>query len=92
MLEKRCGLGFSCALMMQQSGLQVEDCPNLETCGVAQRLEPDSSWLSVAAAADRPRLPIIYGTTRSGKSVLASAILSAMLTGEESLNQTRPEL
>ena len=73
MAEKRCGLGFSCALMMQQSRLQAENCPNLNTCGDAQRLEPSESWFSVAVAGDRPRLPIIYGTTRSGKSVIASA-------------------
>ena len=71
MAEKRCGLGFSCELMMQ-SNSQVEDCPNLSVCGVAQGQEPLGS-----------RLSIVYGTTRSGKSVLFSAMLSAMLTAEE---------
>ena len=31
MAEKRCGIGFDCASMMQQPSLEVEDCPrNLE--------------------------------------------------------------
>lgn len=38
MAGKQCGLGFSCAAMMQQSELRVEDCPNRSVCGVAQRL------------------------------------------------------
>ncbi|MGC1309367.1 MAG: hypothetical protein WA885_19270 [Phormidesmis sp.] len=49
MAEKRCGLGFSCASMMQQVELRVEDCPNLNVCGVAQRLEPDAEFELVCA-------------------------------------------
>ena len=49
MAEKRCGLGFSCASMMQQSELRVEDCPNLGVCGVAQRLEPDVEFELICA-------------------------------------------
>ncbi|MEL6940122.1 MAG: hypothetical protein AAFO84_13105 [Cyanobacteria bacterium J06598_1] len=49
MAEKRCGLGFSCALMMQQLELRVEDCPNLSVCGVAQRLEPDVEFELICA-------------------------------------------
>ena len=44
MAEKRCGLGFSCASMMQQVELRVEDCPNVDVCGMAQRLEPDAEF------------------------------------------------
>ena len=44
MAEKRCGLGFSCASMMQQLELRVEDCPNFSVCGMAQRLEPDAEF------------------------------------------------
>jgi len=39
MAEKRCGLGFSCALMMMQPGLGVADCPNRDVCG--SRLSPE---------------------------------------------------
>ena len=49
MAEKRCGLGFSCASMMQQADLRVEDCPNLSVCGVAQRLEPEAEFELVRA-------------------------------------------
>lgn len=44
MAEKRCGLGFSCASMMQQVELRVEDCPNVNVCGVAHRLESDAEF------------------------------------------------
>ena len=44
MAEKRCGLGFSCASMMQQAELRVGNCPNLAVCGIAQRLEPDAEF------------------------------------------------
>lgn len=44
MAEKRCGLGFSCASMMQQVELRLEDCPNVGVCGMAQRLEPDAEF------------------------------------------------
>ena len=30
---KRCGFRFNCALMMQQPGLEPNDCPNHEACG-----------------------------------------------------------
>ena len=58
MAEKRCGLGFSCAAMQQQPSLQVEDCPNLETCGIAQRLEPDAEFELVWYGNER------FGVTR----------------------------
>ncbi len=38
MAGKQCGLGFSCAAMMQQSDLRVKDCPNRSVCRSAQRL------------------------------------------------------
>ncbi len=44
MAEKRCGLGLSCASMMQQTELRVEECPNLSVCGVAYRLEPTTEF------------------------------------------------
>ena len=71
MAEKRCNLGLSCELMMQ-SNSQVEVCPNLSVCNVAQGQEPLGS-----------RRSIVFATTRSGKSVFASALLSAILIGEE---------
>lgn len=49
MAEKRCGLGFSCASMMQQVSLRIEDCPNLKVCGVAQRLEPEAEFELICA-------------------------------------------
>jgi len=49
MAEKRCGLGFSCASMMQQVELRVEDCPNLKVCGMAQRLEPEAEFELICA-------------------------------------------
>ncbi|MEL6161959.1 MAG: hypothetical protein AAFR18_22345 [Cyanobacteria bacterium J06627_32] len=49
MAEKRCGLGFSCASMMQQTELRVEDCPNLNVCGLAQRLEPEAEFELICA-------------------------------------------
>ncbi|MEO0707810.1 MAG: hypothetical protein AAF050_19400 [Cyanobacteria bacterium J06649_5] len=54
MAEKRCGLGFSCASMMQQLELRVEDCPNLSVCGIAQRLEPDAEFELVVHPAWNP--------------------------------------
>jgi len=39
MPKKRCGFGFSCGAMMLQPGLEPSDCPNYETCGVAQEYE-----------------------------------------------------
>jgi hypothetical protein len=41
MPRKRCGLGFSCALMMQQPGLDPGDCPNHQVCGLATELTPE---------------------------------------------------
>lgn len=41
MPRKKCGLSFSCALMLQQPGLEPEDCPNYRTCGSATELTPE---------------------------------------------------
>lgn len=49
MAEKRCGLGFSCASMMQQAELRVENCPNVNVCGVAQRLDPEAEFELICA-------------------------------------------
>lgn len=70
MAEKRCGLGFSCAAMQQQPSLQVEDCPNLETCGIAQRLEPDAEFELVQ-----------YGNERIGMTRRRAAAMMLMSRG-----------
>ena len=67
MAEKRCGLGFSCASMMQQLDLRVEDCPNLGVCGVAQRLEPDVEFELICAGSSGV-VPI--STTRRAAAVM----------------------
>lgn len=67
MAEKRCGLGFSCASMMQQVELRVEDCPNLNVCGVAQRLEPDTEFELICAGSSGVA-PI--STTRRAAAVM----------------------
>lgn len=38
MPKKKCGFGFSCASMMMQPGLEVDECPNYKTCGSASEL------------------------------------------------------
>lgn len=41
MPKKKCGLGFDCASMMIQPGIDPADCLNYETCGSAYELTPD---------------------------------------------------
>lgn len=41
---KRCGLGFDCASMMMQPGLDAGDCENYATCGAATRLTPEEEF------------------------------------------------
>ena len=41
MPKKKCGLGFDCASMMMQPGIDPADCLNFQTCGVAYELTPD---------------------------------------------------
>lgn len=41
---KRCGLGFDCASMMMQPGLDAGDCENYATCGFATRLTPEEEF------------------------------------------------
>ncbi|MGB3754996.1 MAG: hypothetical protein WBA07_01295 [Rivularia sp. (in: cyanobacteria)] len=38
---KKCGLGFDCASMMIQPGIDPADCLNYQTCGAAYELTPD---------------------------------------------------
>ena len=44
MPQKRCGLGFDCASMMLQPGLDAGDCENYATCGSATRLTPEEEF------------------------------------------------
>lgn len=67
MAEKRCGLGFSCASMMQQAELRVEDCPNLQTCGVAHRLEPDAEFELVRGGSEGEER---FGVTRRNAAAM----------------------
>ena len=67
MAEKRCGLGFICASMMQQVELRVEDCPNLKVCGMAQRLEPEAEFELICAGSSGV-VPIT--TTRRAAAVM----------------------
>ncbi len=39
--QSKCRLGFSCAAMMMQPGLDANDCPNRQTCREMVRYEPD---------------------------------------------------
>ncbi len=41
MPKQKCGLSFSCALMMQQPGLEPRDCPNYRACGSEIALTSD---------------------------------------------------
>ncbi|MEO1375030.1 MAG: hypothetical protein AAFW70_12055 [Cyanobacteria bacterium J06635_10] len=41
MPKKKCGLGFDCASMMIQPGIDPADCLNYQTCGSAYELTPD---------------------------------------------------
>ena len=41
MPKKKCGLGFDCASMMIQSGINPGNCLNYQTCGSAYELTPD---------------------------------------------------
>ncbi|WP_414620799.1 hypothetical protein [Calothrix sp. CCY 0018] len=41
MPKKKCGLGFDCASMMIQPGIDPSDCLNYQTCGSAYELTPD---------------------------------------------------
>lgn len=41
---KRCGLGFDCASMMLQPGLDAGDCENYATCGAATQLTPEEEF------------------------------------------------
>ncbi|BAZ02657.1 hypothetical protein NIES37_66700 [Tolypothrix tenuis PCC 7101] len=41
MPQKICGLGFDCASMMLQPGLDPSECLNYKTCGAATKLTPD---------------------------------------------------
>ena len=41
MLRKICGLGFDCASMMLQPGIDPGECFNYTTCGAAIKLTPD---------------------------------------------------
>ena len=41
MPKKKCGLGFDCASMMIQPGIDPGDCLNYEICGNAYELTPD---------------------------------------------------
>jgi len=41
MPKRKCGFGFSCAVMMLQPGLEPMDCPNYQTCGSASELTPE---------------------------------------------------
>lgn len=41
---KRCGLGFDCASMMLQPGIDAGDCENYATCGSATQLTPEEEF------------------------------------------------
>ena len=40
----KCGLGFDCASMMQQSGIAPGDCLNYTTCGAAMEYSPEEEF------------------------------------------------
>jgi hypothetical protein len=44
MPKKRCGLGFDCASMMLQPGLDAGECENYATCGSATQLTPEEEF------------------------------------------------
>ena len=44
MPQKRCGLGFDCASMMLQPGLDPGECENYATCGSATKLTPEEEF------------------------------------------------
>lgn len=39
--RKRCAYGFNCAAMMQTPGLETDDCPNKDVCGIICELTED---------------------------------------------------
>lgn len=51
----RCGLGFSCALMMQMPGLDPGACENYEACGAAQGYPVGARFDLARAGADGSR-------------------------------------
>jgi hypothetical protein len=44
MPKKRCGLGFDCASMMLQPGIDPGECENYATCGSATQLTPEEEF------------------------------------------------
>ncbi|UFP97289.1 hypothetical protein [Gloeobacter morelensis] len=65
--KARCGLGFSCALMMQQPGLLPGDCENYQACGAALDYPMGASFDLQRIGADGHRTP--WRIDRTGAAV-----------------------
>lgn len=99
MIEKRCGLGFSCASTQQQVEIRVEDCPNFQICGAAQRLEPDVEFELICAGSSgvapisttRRRAAVMLllhrGCPQSLESFGLEAKITALTTGLSQLTE-----
>jgi hypothetical protein len=77
---KRCGLGFDCASMMLQPGLDAGDCENYATCGSATRLTPEEEfelilWREVQVQESRKRRQRQQETIRVNRHTCALIML-----------------
>ena len=77
---KRCGLGFDCASMMMQPGLDAGDCENYTTCGAATRLTPEEEfelilWREVQVQESRKRRERQQQTIRVNRHACALIML-----------------